>query len=94
MPGWNVFRAKDGNWTRFDMLNSPVKWGRSPFVDLWITCRDGICFGNTMFDGKERFDFQTDKSQLGQNISPACQDKGLNIWFTFYVKQGERKGDE
>ncbi len=47
IQGWNVFRIKDGEWTRFDTLNSPVYWGRNLFVDrfnnVWITSWDGIC---------------------------------------------------
>jgi ligand-binding sensor domain-containing protein len=45
--GWDLFRVKDDEWTRFDTLNSPVYWGRELFVDkennFWITSWDGIC---------------------------------------------------
>lgn len=47
IQGWNVFRIKDGEWTRFDTLNSPVYWGRHLVVDrnnnIWITSWNGIC---------------------------------------------------
>ncbi|MCR4964335.1 MAG: hypothetical protein K6A41_01615 [Bacteroidales bacterium] len=47
IQGYTLFRVKDGQWTKFDTLNSPVVWGRQLFVDdenhLWITTWRGIC---------------------------------------------------
>ncbi|MBW3518084.1 two-component regulator propeller domain-containing protein [Flavobacterium sp. NKUCC04_CG] len=50
--GSNVFKHNDGNWTKYDSINSPMKWARKIILDhkqnVWFTSWDGI----VKYDGK------------------------------------------
>ena len=80
VQGWNVFRIKDDQWTRFDTLNSPVYWGRRLLVDkdnnFWITSWDGIC----QYDGSSWTVLDSTNSGIPSN-------KVLS----FYIDRQDRK---
>ncbi len=82
IQGWNVFRVKDGQWEKFDTLNSPVQWGRNMFVDdqnnVWITSWDGVC----KYDGTKWSVVDTANSTLPTNkVLSFSIDRQSRQWY-------------
>lgn len=79
--GWDVYKYDNKNWTKYDSINSPIKWARNIFVDrknnIWFTSWDGIA----KFDGKSWSVINKQNSNLPTDkILGVYVDKKDRIW--------------
>ena len=81
IAGWNVYKYDNSKWTKYDSINSPIKWARKIFVDhsnnIWFTSWDGV----SKFDGKEWTVYNKQNAQLPSDKTLGVYvDKSNKIW--------------